>query len=280
MSFKPLKFLLFGTIGLSLCITNSAVMAQSTNGGDVVVPTTSDGGNYPSGNTGSNYPSGNTGNNYPSGNVSTSSRSTSSSSNSNNRFECQQQNGEYTVMYQPQSRPGQFYAWATPRTMGGGWDTARRCQKIAERLELYRRDGLLELQTGVENNQNVICATTEANSSCRIVLTIPPEKDPYTVRNSVFQNLTTADSGEQTYGVSTYANRGRNGSEVEQIYNAGQSIFGGKKPPVSSSKSPISLKPFLDKADGGTATSLKNGVRINRSQVKPTSNRLNPDKFR
>jgi hypothetical protein len=265
MSFKPLKFLLFGTIGLSLCLTNSAVMAQSTNGGDVVVPTTSDSGNYPSGNTGSNYPS---------GNVST------SSGNGNNRFQCQRQNGEYTVMYQPQSRPGQFYAWATPRTMGGGWDTARRCETIAQRLELYRRDGLLELQTGVQNNQNVICATTEANSGCRIVLTIPPEKDPYTVRNSVFQNLTTADNGEQTYGVSTYTNRRANGSEVEQIYNVGQSIFGGKKQQVSSSKAPISLKPFLDKADGGTATSLKNGIRINRSQVKPTSNRLNPDRFR
>jgi hypothetical protein len=269
MSFRPLKFLLFGTIGLSLCLTNSAVMAQSANGGDVVVPTTSDGGNYPSRNTGSNYPS---------GNVSTSSASTSS--NGNNRFDCQQQNGEYTVMYQPQSRPGQFYAWATPRTMGGGWNTERRCQTIAQRLELYRRDGLLELQTGVENNQNVICATTEANSRCRIVLTIPPEKDPYVIRNSVFQNLTTADNGEQTSGVNTYSNRPGNGSEAEQIYNVGQTIFGGKKQTVSSSKSPISLKPFLDKADGGTASSLKNGIRINRSQVKPANGRLNPDKFR
>jgi Circadian oscillating protein COP23 len=261
MLLKSMKFLLFGTIGLSLCLSNSATMAQSTNSGDVVVPTSSGGDNNSS------------------GTISTSSGSTTTSSN--NRFECQQQNGEYTVMYQPQSRPGQLYAWATPRTMGGGWDTARRCQTIAQRLELYRRDGLLELQTGVENNQNVICATTEANSRCRIVLTIPPEKDPYVIRNSVFQNLTTADNGEQTSGVNTYSGRGGSGSEAEQIYNAGRTIFGGKKQPVSSSKSPISLKPFLDKADGGTATSLKNGIRVNRPQAKPpTKNRLNPDKFR
>lgn len=260
MLLKSIKFLLFGTIGLSLCLSNSPTMAQSTNSGDVVVPTTSNGGNSPSGTIGT---------------------SSGISTDSNARFACQQQNGEYTVMYQPQSRPGQFYAWANPRTMGGGWDTARRCATIAQRLELYRRDGLLELQTGVENNQNVICATTEANSRCRIVLTVPPEKDAYAIRNSVFENLATADNGEQTSGVNTYSSRGRSGSELEQIYNVGQSVFGGKKQPVSSSKSPISLKPFLDKADGGTASSLKNGIRINRSQAKPpTKNRLNPDKFR
>ncbi|WP_234992812.1 COP23 domain-containing protein [Picosynechococcus sp. OG1] len=34
------------------------------------------------------------------------------------RFVCQYDQGQYTVMYQPESRPGEVYPWAIPRTMG------------------------------------------------------------------------------------------------------------------------------------------------------------------
>ncbi len=85
------------------------------------------------------------------------------------RFFCQSYNGQYTVMYQPQSQPGQYFAWAAPAALGGGWDPLRRCETIASRLEIYRPDGLQELQTGVQNNENVVCVTTEADPSCRLV---------------------------------------------------------------------------------------------------------------
>ncbi len=263
MSLQPVKLLLFGSLGLSLFLGNSIAQAQYTSNanGDVVVPTTSNGGSTDSTiSTGDRYPSGG---------------SSSVGVDTNARFLCQQYNGQYTVMYSPQSQPGQAFAWANPRSLGGGWDTARRCNTIAQRLETYRRDGLLELQTNVENGQNVVCVTTEANPACRIVLTVPPEKDPYTIRNSVFQNLASADNGQQTYGVSTY--RSQSNNQIGQIYRTvtGSSIN------TRSAKSPISLKPFLDKADGGTATSLRNGVRINRPQSKPQSGaRLKPGNFR
>ena len=261
MSLQPVKFLLFGSLGLSLFLGNSIAIAQSTynSNGDVVVPTTSNGGS-----TGSTV---STGDRYPSGS------SSSVGVDSNARFSCQQYNGQYTVMYSPQSQPGQAFAWANPRSLGGGWDTARRCNTIAQRLETYRRDGLLELQTSVENGQNVVCVTTEANPACRIVLTVPPEKDPYTIRNSVFENLASADNGQQTFGVNTYRSQGVN--NIGQIY---RTVTGSGNNTRSSN--PISLKPFLDRADGGTATSMRNGVRI-RQQSKPQSGaRLQPGKFR
>ncbi|XPM57456.2 MAG: COP23 domain-containing protein [Leptolyngbya sp. IPPAS B-1204] len=92
------------------------------------------------------------------------------------RFSCQVVNGQYTVMYNPQSQPGQYYPWATPTAMGGGWSPDRRCNEISRRLEFYRPDGLLELQTGLENGYNTVCVTTEAMPSCRIVLTVPKGK--------------------------------------------------------------------------------------------------------
>lgn len=255
---QPIKLLVFGAFGLSLFAGSSPANAQYNGNGDVVVPTT--GGSVGGSRDSSVY----TGDRYPSG----------GSVNTSTRFVCQQFNGQNTVMYQPQSQPGQYFAWATPRTLGGGWDTARRCQTIAQRLESYRGDGLLELQTSVMNGENVVCVTTEANSACRIVFTVPRDKDPYIVRNSVFENLASADDGQQTTSVNTY--RDRNGNQIEQIY---RTIVGGNN--NRSAKSPIALKPFLDKADGGTGQGLRNGTRIGRqpNRQQPGA-RLNPNRFK
>lgn len=259
---SPLKFLFLGSLGLSLLLGNSAAMAQyNSRNDDVVVPTQGDGTTtYPS-----RTPT------YPSR-----TRPSTTTANSGTRFSCQYYSGQYTVMYQPESQPGRYFAWANPRTLGGGWDARKRCETIAQRLEIYRPDGLVELQTAVENRQNTVCVTSESNPSCRIVFTVPPELDPYVVRNSVFQNLTAAENGEQTVGVNTYTSQGGSNG-ISSIYNLSRSVLGGKKP--VSSKDPINLKPFLDRSDRGTATGLRNGVALNRPSTQP-SNRLDPNKFR
>ncbi|MDZ8188335.1 MAG: COP23 domain-containing protein [Nostoc sp. ChiSLP02] len=256
MSSKLLRLISLGSLGLSLCLGNSAAMAQyddSSSGDGVVVPTVPQGGSVPI-DTSTGIP-------------------TSPSGDSTTRFTCQTYNGQYTVMYQPQSQPGQYFPWAAPATLGGGWDAERRCVAIASRLEQYRPDGLQELQTSVQNNQNIVCVTTEVNPTCRIVLTVPPGKDPVVIRNSIFQNLTTADSGQQTIAVNTYGDR--SGS----IYNLGRTLLGNGNNRVSSSRGAINLKPFLDAKDGGTARNLRNGVAIRR-QSQPNSVRLNPGNFR
>lgn len=251
---QPIKLLVLGGLSLSLLVGNAA-LAQSND--DFVVPT---GGNSSTLPTGTTNPS------------------TGSTVQTAERFTCQFHNGQYTVMYQPRSQPGQFFPWATPRALGGGWDAQRRCLTIAQRLELYRPDGLLELQTAVENRHNILCVTTEANPSCRIVLTVPPDRDPFIVRNSVFENLVTADSGQQTFGVNTYTNRG---NQVENIYNMGRSILGGRRPQASNSRTAINLKPYLAREDGGTATGLRNAVRLQPNQTRPQSaTKLKPGNFR
>ena len=257
MSLQSLRFLLLSSLGCCLFLSNAVAFAQ------VVVPTIPSGSSttVPSGSTkipsgsSTTVPSGST--KIPSGSSTT--IPTSTTVNSSKRFSCQSNNGQPTVMYQPQSQPGQYFAWAAPQNLGGGWDAQKRCEAIASRLELYRPDGLQELQIAVENNENIICVTTEAQPSCRIVLTVPRGKDPYNIRNSVFQNITTADSGKQTIAVNTYTNR--NQGDGDSLYTLGQTLLGGNNQ-VSSSKNGINLKPYLDPKDGGNGRNLKNGVRI------------------
>jgi len=270
MSLQPLKRIFFSSIGLFLLFSNSPSWAQTRSSDDVVVPT---------------IPGESTSTTTKTSTTTTATSNSSTVIDTGTRFSCQNYNGQYTVMYQPESQPGRYFPWATPRALGGGWDAYKRCVTIAERLETYRPDGLTELRTSTQNGYNILCVTTEANPACRIVLTVPPEKDPYAVRNSVFQNLIAADSGQQTIAVNTYTSR-NNSSGIEQIYNLGRTLLGSgnSNKVTSTSGDPINLKPFLDRKDGGDGSKLKNGVAL-RPQVstqRPTYSRyrLNPNKFR
>lgn len=190
------------------------------------------------------------------------------------RFSCQVANGQYTVMYNPQSQPGQYYPWATPTALGGGWSPERRCNEISRRLEVYRPDGLLELKTGLENGYNTVCVTTEATPSCRIVLTVPPGQDAVAVRDRIFNNLLVADSGQQTSAVVAYQEN-ENGI-LQQIGQAIGIDLPGVTGQRRNSPSSINLRPFLDAADGGTGTRL----RATTQAPAQDGSRLNPDNFR
>jgi Circadian oscillating protein COP23 len=192
---------------------------------------------------------------------------------SGTRFSCAFYNGQYTVMYQPQSQPGQAYPWAVPSVMGGGWDSTRRCNEISRRLEAYRGDGLQEMQTAIENGYNTVCVTTQRIPGCRIVLTVPRGQDPQATRDRVFQNLTIADSGQQTQGVNTYMGTGGGGSwlgEASRMLGINLPNLGESSRSASNG---INLRPFLDRADGGTGTFLNKAS-------SPPGKRLNPNRFR
>ncbi|AFY65569.1 COP23 domain-containing protein [Geitlerinema sp. PCC 7407] len=184
------------------------------------------------------------------------------------RFACEVQNGQYTVTYQPRSQPGKVYPWATPSPMGGGWSSEARCMEISRRLEMYRPDGLLEMTTAIENGYNTVCVTTQKNSTCRIVFTVPPGQDPKLTRDRVFDNLAIADGGDSTQAVNTFA--GGSDGLTDQLVNLGIEALGGARRSPSEA---INLRPFLDRADGGT------GSRLTAPSARP-GRPLNPDRFR
>ena len=173
------------------------------------------------------------------------------------RFTCQLVDGEYTVMYSPESQPEQLYPWAIPSELGGGWTPQKRCDAITRRFEEYRQEGLLELATGTENGYDTICVTTQLDpSDCKLILTVPPGQDPQLTRDLIFDNLLVADDGQQTEGVYTFGDSQSNNDilgEVEQV------LGGDKKKQKTSSPENIDLRPFLDPADGGTGQQLTQG---------------------
>ncbi len=198
--------------------------------------------------------------------------------NKNARFSCQVRDGQYIVVYQPKSQPQKYFPWAAPSTMGDGWSPERRCNEISRRLELYRPDGLLELKTSTENGYNVICTTTDKNSACRIVLTVPNGQDAIATRDRVFGNLTTADSGQQTTAVNTYRGGDRTLSDITGNLGLGidlsgingvlGSVLSPSRPTSNARSRNLYLKPFLDPSDGGTGSFADSGRK------------LNPDNFR
>ncbi len=189
----------------------------------------------------------------------------------NPRFSCQSMEATPTVAYSPVEQPNQQYAWAAPRSLGGGWTAERRCAEISRRLEEYRPDGLVELSTGMENGYDTICVTTEDDPTCRIVLTVPPGQDPIATRDSVFNNLTLANSGQQTQGVPTLQDRNRPGNILGDLRQVGD-IFGVDLPgggaanpaPSRSNFGGINLRPFLAPSDRGT------GEQLNLRSSAPT----------
>lgn len=194
------------------------------------------------------------------------------------RFSCQYVNGDYVVMYHPESQPEQVYPWARPSQMGGGWTAEKRCYAISQRLEQYRPDGLLELKTGVENGYDVLCVTTQAVPSCRIVLTVPLGQDPEITKYLVFENLVTADVGRTTQGVNTFTSTNQIGNLLGRIDKIGKSNNSN----TESESDGIDLRPFLDFTDGGTGTELSE--KAANTTVAPNSSnsqyRFNPDGFR
>jgi len=193
--------------------------------------------------------------------------------NADTRFACEYVNGEYTVMYRPETNNNSF-PWAIPSQLGGGWTPERRCDEISRRLEFYREDGLLEMSTGIENGYDTICVTTQVDpSDCRIVLTVPPGQDPQVTRDLVFENLLIADDGSRTQGVYTYSGNG-NGTDI--LNDIGNIITGrGNR---SRSPENIDLRPFLDPSDGGTGSQLKNNG--NYIPTTPSNSGRKPSIFR
>lgn len=191
------------------------------------------------------------------------------------RFTCELVNGEYTVMYYPESQPNQGYPWAIPSELGGGWTPQKRCDAITSRFETYRQDGLLELSTGVENGYDTICVTTQLDpTDCRLILTVPPGQDPQLTRDLIFDNLLVADDGQQTQGVYTFGD-GQSGRDIiGEVGKVIGGVSGNNNANRNASPKSIDLKPFLDPADGGTGQQLTRGnsaapVRPNNSERKP-----------
>jgi hypothetical protein len=119
----------------------------------------------------------------------------------NARFSCQlqpdtQRGSEvWTVMYRHDKGQQPWLRMVT--TLGGGYEPIKRCEIIAERLEGFRKDGLIRLAYRGDPNtpeQYVICAKTKlSGDSCPLLVTLKPGSDTeaYNAMRDMTENLLT-----------------------------------------------------------------------------------------
>jgi hypothetical protein len=151
------------------------------------------------------------------------------------RFSCQlqpdtQRVGDvWTVMYRHDKGQQPWLKIVT--TLGGGYDPLKRCEEISERLNGYRKDGLIRLAYRGDSktpNQYVICAKTKlSGEGCPLLVTLKPgsETEAYNAMRDMTENL-------------------RNGTGVYQNSQGklAKSNFSEKSPVID-------LTPFLTEAD-------------------------------
>ena len=117
----------------------------------------------------------------------------------NARFSCQlrpdtQRGGEvWTVMYRHDKGQQPWLKMVT--TLGGDYTPLRRCEIISERLNGYRKDGLIRLAYRDDPktpNQYVICAKTKlSGEGCPLLVTLKPGSDTeaYNAMRDMTENL-------------------------------------------------------------------------------------------
>jgi hypothetical protein len=123
----------------------------------------------------------------------------------NARFSCQHrgypnENSQlYTVMYNNGITEQPWLRMVN--TFGKDWDTLKRCDEIAQRLENFRKDGLLELTYRNDPktpNQAVICAKTKiSGDNCEILVTLKPGANGYESLSRAIEALKTGNSVDQ-----------------------------------------------------------------------------------
>ncbi|MEM1170631.1 MAG: COP23 domain-containing protein [Cyanobacteria bacterium P01_H01_bin.35] len=117
------------------------------------------------------------------------------------RFSCElrEETNIWTVMYDNGKKKQPWLE--IEKTMGGGWSTPRRCDKIQERLEYYRKDGLLSLEYRNDPNtpkQQVICAKTKLNNNgCPVLLTLDVGVDGYKALSDMTKALWNGETVQQ-----------------------------------------------------------------------------------
>ncbi|NES65011.1 MAG: hypothetical protein F6K24_06995 [Okeania sp. SIO2D1] len=87
----------------------------------------------------------------------------------------------WTVMYDNDKGKQPWLGIVIP--MGGGWTPGKRCEKIQERLEYFRKHGLVAIESRQDPNtpgQEVICARTKlSGNGCPLLLTLDVGVDGY-----------------------------------------------------------------------------------------------------
>ncbi|MBD1929006.1 hypothetical protein H6F74_22560 [Trichocoleus sp. FACHB-90] len=125
-------------------------------------------------------------------------------SGKNDRFTCEQQHypneGEiWTVVYHNDKEAQPWLRMVN--TFGDDWNTLKRCGEIENRLENYRKDGLIAFDYRADPttpSQSVICAKTKlSGDNCPLLVTLDVGVDPYLSLSKMIEALENKNTVDQ-----------------------------------------------------------------------------------
>ncbi|MCL1464248.1 COP23 domain-containing protein [Argonema galeatum] len=126
----------------------------------------------------------------------------------NDRFYCQQDadtsrgGSVWTVVYRNDKGAQPWLKMVN--SFGDGWNTQKRCNEIADRLEGFRNDGLTQLTYRDDSDtptQAVICAKTKlSGDNCPVLVTLIPGADGYESLRKITEALRNGTTVDQSSG--------------------------------------------------------------------------------
>ncbi|MEH1826082.1 MAG: COP23 domain-containing protein [Nostoc sp.] len=155
---------------------------------------------------------------------------------SKDRFSCAlqpdtQNGGEvWTVMYR--NDRGKKPWLRMVNSFGNDWDTQKRCDVIAQRLENFRQDGLIGLSYRPDPktpSQSVICVNTKLDrNNCNLLVTLKVSADGYESLRRMTEALKNGTTVEQGSGSASTSTVTAKPSEVNfENYLAAEDIKAG-----------------------------------------------------
>jgi hypothetical protein len=104
-------------------------------------------------------------------------------------FSCSTSNGVPTTVAKTSHRITPVIRWVSDFGGEVGYTPQKRCEEVSNRFQQYYNQGVLNfVTTGRENNQNIICVSSEKGGACQgLLFTLKPSDNPSLVIGQMFE---------------------------------------------------------------------------------------------
>lgn len=104
-------------------------------------------------------------------------------------FSCDTNNGVPATVAKTSYRITPLIRWVSDFGGEVGYTPQKRCEEISNRFQQYYNQGVLNfVTTGRQNNQNIICVSSEKGGACQgLLFTLKPSDNPSQVIEQMFE---------------------------------------------------------------------------------------------
>ena len=104
-------------------------------------------------------------------------------------FSCSTNNGVPTTVAKTSRGSIPLIRWVSDFGSEVGYTSQKRCQEVSNRFQQYYNQGVLNfVTTGRQNNQNIICVSSENGGACQgLLFTLKPNDNPSQIIEQMFE---------------------------------------------------------------------------------------------